>query len=1386
MLGNQCPKVGVGVVLFVTFLLAGLISPPFGIASEVSLTQREKQLTETLTFDSSSLKLLRTYKVETSSPVINQITVYMKVLENLLNSLNSNQDHENYEQLQNHLGVILQALMVLSDHMSGAQLQWILKAISHSGLLISDANMEILNKFTATIGSSLFNEESLPIELRNQKARVLNEMVRDSLIDRILKDQNNFYGQEEAYTQTLKTLVRPHKSFPIIVEPAFSGKTQFLLDFTRRLMLRDYPANRLFQLSFKDALVVHLKTSNLLKDQLRLTMEAIGNMKYWAKRPVVIVVEELHLLVDSENPYLEGFLNFILQMTNQRLKFVGTTTPEGWDLIQKKLEANKVTNVIENQIEKINFAPLSFDNFVKASLENLAKDQEITENLGVNYEKGAIERLARFVLDQKDTTQSPFFRMRRLLEDVAIYKLSEDPYGHSKVTAKDVRGYLSHLSGLGFSPDDPEGVSSYYLNVESQITSEIVGQERMIKEVLQVHRDLMTTDNAKRPLRVIGMVGPTGVGKTELAKVFAKYVYGDLARSLRIDGTAYMAKENMWKLTGPTIGYKDSESKGRLIEYLEGKGKNGGVILIDEGEKACPEFWQTMMSVLEDGFIVGGDGKPRFLNNHLIVITSNRGDRQLYPKGFEQWPKDQQTRHLESFKQDQLKALFTQPTGDNKDTLFPDYVIQRMDRFVAANQASVDVALAFVPKLASRLREEIFETHGKIVEIKRSLLEAFVRANFKATSGYRPIFRSFEFNMRRIILDSLPKMSAKDEKLILDLVETEQGRKINVVYSEREPLLQFDFPASSDDSFLRDPQILAGLAKLPEILKMNLVGQDHIIEPLVAAIQQHVMKSDSARTRPLSFFSVGPAGTGKTELAKVLALALLGSSDRVGIIPMGEINSRSKWANFFGGDVGYQGSDVVRLFEQILRANPQGGVVVFDEASNVGGDDKALKSELLKLLYNMIEEGRWTSPTTGIEYNLSKYIFLLTGNDGQELYSGGTDEHLREATWSRYNKVEKLIEILVNAGVPEPLVSRMAALFWARPLNKKEMRIVAEKFLEKIREEWSERKIKLEYSPSFVEEMVGHSYTVMMGARSVRNFVENAVGGLLAKIELKAFEDKMDLSEATIHLSFGDSAKRDPIVRGATKTPTDVFLHGEVTPKNLGAFVQKFNVKAFLAPRGTQSLRQAWVTAVHEGGHAIVNDFAKAGLKVLTITIDSSGGHLGYVNYEDNPHLAWTRQRVVARIASQLAGGLAQQYAGLDLDAGWASDLSSARNIATTAIVHWGLGKGLSSIFYPQLKDDKPQIDDEVLKREVDLLMREGYELSKDVLEKNWKTLLLVTKKLLKQYTLNHDEWESLKEERVRGKVQYERVKEDGVDRMRPIKAKIEKSRSCINALELK
>ena len=185
-------------------------------------------------------------------------------------------------------------------------------------------------------------------------------------------------------------------------------------------------------------------------------------------------------------------------------------------------------------------------------------------------------------------------------------------------------------------------------------------------------------------------------------------------------------------------------------------------------------------------------------------------------------------------------------------------------------------------------------------------------------------------------------------------------------------------PAEAKENFnpYEDSELLEKLYSIEEQLNKAVLNQKEANHSIAQAVAAHKLNpnADSA----LSFFLVGTSGSGKTATGKALSEVLFGSKDRVTLIPLGDIDDMSKWGKFFGVEPEYQGGKEIRVFEQALINYPNGGVVIFDEASNLGGNDPAKKDALFKKLYAITDEKEWRSPNTGKVYDLTQSIFFYS------------------------------------------------------------------------------------------------------------------------------------------------------------------------------------------------------------------------------------------------------------------------------------------------------------------------------------------------------------------------------------------------------------------------
>ena len=207
---------------------------------------------------------------------------------------------------------------------------------------------------------------------------------------------------------------------------------------------------------------------------------------------------------------------------------------------------------------------------------------------------------------------------------------------HESVEVTEAMVYEFIQSKLGYpvNPLDVRALRSYKSGLLNTLNEEVIGQERMVSGIVDEWIRLLT--NSKKGVRSVLVLGPTSVGKSHLGRLLAKKVFGSEGAFLEVDANQF--KDGSLSLNtflGAPNGVTSSDrTSGLFFDYLDdpGRGKFGGIILINEVERAHIDFWEKMMEVIDTGRANGSDGKERKLVRHLIILTSNRGYRMLYPQ----------------------------------------------------------------------------------------------------------------------------------------------------------------------------------------------------------------------------------------------------------------------------------------------------------------------------------------------------------------------------------------------------------------------------------------------------------------------------------------------------------------------------------------------------------------------------------------------------------------------------------------------------------------------------------------------------------------------------------------------------------------------------------
>ena len=208
-----------------------------------------------------------------------------------------------------------------------------------------------------------------------------------------------------------------------------------------------------------------------------------------------------------------------------------------------------------------------------------------------------------------------------------IAKEEEVPVYKDLVTESDILTTLSRLSGIPVQKLTQTDAKKY-LNLEAELHKRVIGQDQAVSSISRaIRRNQSGIRSHKRPIGSFMFLGPTGVGKTELAKALAEVLFDDESALIRFDMSEYMEKFAASRLNGAPPGYVGYEEGGELTEKV--RNKPYSVLLFDEVEKAHPDIFNVLLQVLDDGVLTDSKGRKVDFSNTIIIMTSNLGATAL-------------------------------------------------------------------------------------------------------------------------------------------------------------------------------------------------------------------------------------------------------------------------------------------------------------------------------------------------------------------------------------------------------------------------------------------------------------------------------------------------------------------------------------------------------------------------------------------------------------------------------------------------------------------------------------------------------------------------------------------------------------------------------------
>jgi len=325
---------------------------------------------------------------------------------------------------------------------------------------------------------------------------------------------------------------------------------------------------------------------------------------------------------------------------------------------------------------------------------------------------------------------------KKLHEELELAKTEWEAQAEKQihdVTSEDISEVVAMMTGVPVDRiSEPE--TKKLLNMEEMLSKKVIGQAEPIRKLSRsIRRTRAGLKDPKRPIGSFIFLGPTGVGKTELAKVLTEYLFDSREALIRIDMSEYMEKFSVSRLVGAPPGYVGYEEGGQLTEKV--RRKPYSVILLDEIEKAHPDVFNILLQVLDDGQLTDGLGRKVDFRNSIIIMTSNIGTRDIKDLGkgigFAQQDTAFDYQTLKSTVEDALKRVFN-----------PEF-LNRIDDVIVFRALEKEHIHEIVNLMAAELFARA-EDIGISVELKEPAKRFLVSKGFDPKFGARPLRRAIQ------------------------------------------------------------------------------------------------------------------------------------------------------------------------------------------------------------------------------------------------------------------------------------------------------------------------------------------------------------------------------------------------------------------------------------------------------------------------------------------------------------------------------------------------------------------------------------------------------------------------------------------------------------------
>lgn len=413
---------------------------------------------------------------------------------------------------------------------------------------------------------------------------------------------------------------------------------------------------------------------------------------------------------------------------------------------------DKAIDVVDEAASKVRMKVFSAAPDVKALEDrlNTVKKEKEAAVTSQDFEKAA---------ELRDEEQS-------LLKEIGDKKSIAKEKSDQKliVTEEDIAAVVAQWTGIPVAKIAEEE-SATLLHLEEELHKRVVGQDEAVTAVAKaVRRARAGLKDPKRPIGSFLFLGPTGVGKTELARALASSLFGDESAMIRLDMSEYMEKHTVSRLVGAPPGYVGYEEGGQLTDAV--RRKPYSVILLDEVEKAHADFFNILLQVLDDGRLTDSQGRTVDFRNTVIIMTSNLGAKALHKNlpelGFLAAKKSDS--NVDENKGTDFKAAKKSVMDAVKRHFRPEF-LNRIDQMIVFHPLTEEDLKEIVTILMSDVTKRLEERDLQL-EISPEAMQLLVKEGSDFTMGARPLKRAIQRLIEDPVSDLILKGDAKEGKII--------------------------------------------------------------------------------------------------------------------------------------------------------------------------------------------------------------------------------------------------------------------------------------------------------------------------------------------------------------------------------------------------------------------------------------------------------------------------------------------------------------------------------------------------------------------------------------------------------------------------------------------